>query len=69
MLRCTDRRKMIRQDLRIAIRTVVHSRGLTAGAVATLGLAIGMASSVFTVVNAVLLRPLPYRDADRLAVI
>ena len=69
MLRCTDRRKMIRQDLRIAIRTVFHSRGLTAGAVATLGLAIGMASSVFTVVSAVLLRPLPYRDADRLAVI
>ena len=57
------------QDFRIAFRTLFRSRGLAVGAIATLALAIGMSSSVFSVVNAVLLRPLPYRDADRLAVI
>ena len=60
---------MIGQDFRIAFRTLFRSRGLTTGIIATLGLAIGMATSVFSVVNAVLFRPLPYRDADRLAVI
>src|SRR5215831_3987331 len=69
MLLCTNPGNMIRQDFRIALRTLFRSRGLAAGAIATLGLAIGMASSIFSIVNAVLLRPLPYRDADRLAVI
>jgi putative ABC transport system permease protein len=69
MLPCIDPRKMILQDFRIAFRTLFRSRGLAVGTIATLGLAIGMATSVFSVVSAVLLRPLPYRDADRLAVI
>src|SRR5215472_16629236 len=60
---------MIWQDLRIASRTLFRARGLAVGGIATLALAVGMTTSVFSVVNAVLLRPLPYRDADRLAVI
>jgi len=59
---------MNRHDFRIAFRSLFRARGLAVGAIATLALAIGMSTSVFSVVNAVLLRPLPYRDADRLAV-
>src|SRR4051794_8549713 len=60
---------MIWHDFRIAFRTLLRSRGLAVTAVATLALSIGMTTSVFSIVNAVLLRPLPYRDAERLAVI
>lgn len=60
---------MIGHDLRIAFRTLLRARGLAVSAIATLALAVGMTTSVFSVVNAVLLRPLPYRDAERLAVI
>ncbi|HLJ48173.1 MAG TPA: ABC transporter permease [Bryobacteraceae bacterium] len=56
------------QDFRIALRILFRSRRLAAGAITTLALAIGMTTSVFSIVNSVLLRPLPYRDADRLAV-
>src|SRR5215469_2150791 len=68
-LLCTERRNMAWRDFRFAFRTLFRSRALAGGAIATLGLAIGMATSIFSVVNAALLRPLPYRDADRLAVI
>jgi putative ABC transport system permease protein len=60
---------MLWRDFRIAFRSLFRTRGLATGAIATLGLAIGLATSVFSVVNAILLRPLPYRDAGRLAVI
>lgn len=66
---CIDRRNMFWRDFRVAFRNLFRSRGLAVGAIATLGLAVGMATSIFTVVNAVLLRPLPYRNADRLAVL
>ena len=56
------------QDCRIALRFLSRTRGLAIGVIVTLSLAIGMATSVFSLINAVLLRPLPYRDADRLAV-
>jgi putative ABC transport system permease protein len=56
------------QEFRIAFRTLFRARGLAVGAILTLAVAIGMTTSVFSVVNAVLLRPLPYRDASRLAV-
>jgi len=54
------------QDLRFGVRTLVRSPGFSLTAAMTLALGIGVTSLMFSVVNAVLLRPLPYPDADRL---
>jgi putative ABC transport system permease protein len=52
--------------LRHAVRRLLHDRGFTVAATLTLSLGIGAAMAVFTVINAVLLRPLPYARAERL---
>lgn len=54
------------QDARLALRSLRRDPGLSALVVLTLGLGIGFATALFSVVDSVLLRPLPYADAEQL---
>lgn len=53
-------------DLRFALRSLARSRGFATTVILTLGLGIGANTAIFSVVRAVLLKPLPHREGDRL---
>ncbi|MGE0359121.1 MAG: ABC transporter permease [Vicinamibacterales bacterium] len=57
------------QDVRYGVRALARQPGFAVTALVTLALGIGAATAIFSVVNAVVLRPLPFHDADRLVAV
>jgi putative ABC transport system permease protein len=60
---------LLMQDVRFAVRTFRKSPGFAAIAIGTMALGIGAATAIFSVVNGVLIKPVPFRDPDRLALV
>src|SRR5688500_8656114 len=60
---------MLLRDLRHGARLLIKAPGFSAIAIAALAIGIGANTAIFSVVNTLLLQPLPYRDAGRLAMV
>ena len=60
---------ILRHDLRYAFRALIRTPAFTGAAVLCLALGIGANTAIFSVIDAVLLRPLPFRDPERLVMI
>jgi putative ABC transport system permease protein len=60
---------LLRQDLRVGVRLLVRNRGFSIAAILTLALGIGGTTAIFSVVNAVVFRPLPFPEPDRLVLV
>src|SRR4029077_2616324 len=61
--------RTLSHDVRYALRLLIKRPGFSAVAILTLALGIGATTAIFTVVHAILLSPLPFPDADRLAAV
>ena len=57
------------RDARVALRTFRHAPGFAAAAVLSIGIGVGANTAIFSVTNALLVRPLPYPDPGRLAIL
>ena len=60
---------MLLQDVRQALRSLWHTRAVTAVAVACLAFGIGLNTTIFSIVDGVLLKPFPYEDPDRIVLV
>jgi putative ABC transport system permease protein len=58
-----------RADLRSALRALVRAPGFAATAILSIAIGIGANTAIFSVASALLLRPLPYSDAERLVIL
>jgi predicted permease len=60
---------MLRQDARFGVRSLIRRPGFTVVAVLTLGVGIGATTAIFSLIDSVLLKPLPFKDPERLAMV
>jgi hypothetical protein len=59
----------LRQDVRFGVRTLIRRPGFAAVAVLTLGVGMGATTAIFSLIDSVLLRPLPFHEPDRLTML
>jgi putative ABC transport system permease protein len=57
------------REIRLAVRSLLYSPAYTATVICILAIAIGSAAALFSVMYGVLLRPMPYRDSERLVLV
>src|SRR5688572_24311187 len=60
---------MLLQDLRHSVRSLWHTKGFAAVAIACLGLGIGLNTTIFSIIDGILLKPFPFEDPDRIRVL